>query len=69
MNSFWNAVVIVGVVVLIVAVIEMVERWRGVMADEVLQVMPSAVHTNDEGFMSVDYSALGFEMTKAGDTP
>ena len=45
------------------------ERWRGVMADEVLQVMPSAVHTNDEGFMSVDYSALGLEMTKAGDTP
>ena len=45
------------------------ERWRGVMADEVLQVMPSAGHTNDEGFMSVDYSALGFEMTKAGDTP
>ena len=45
------------------------QRWRGVMADEVLQVMPSAVHTNDEGFMSVDYSALGLEMTKAGDTP
>lgn len=44
------------------------ERWRGVMADEVLQVMPSAVHTNDEGFMSVDYSALGLEMTKAGGT-
>ena len=44
------------------------QRWRGVMADEVLQVMPSAVHTNDEGFMSVDYSALGLEMTKAGGT-
>lgn len=45
------------------------ERWRGVMADEVMQVMPSAVHTNEEGFMSVDYGALGLEMTAAGDTP
>lgn len=45
------------------------ERWRGVMADEVLQVMPSAVHTNEDGFMSVDYGALGIEMTKIGETP
>lgn len=45
------------------------QRWRGVMADEVLQVMPSAVHTNEEGFMSVDYGALGIEMTKIGETP
>ena len=45
------------------------QRWRGVMADEVREVMPSAVHTNDEGFMSVDYAALGLEMTAAGDTP
>jgi hypothetical protein len=45
------------------------ERWRGVMADEVMQVMPSAVHTNDEGFMSVDYDALGIEMKQVGDTP
>ena len=45
------------------------QRWRGVMADEVLQVMPSAVHTNEEGFMSVDYAALGLEMTKLGETP
>lgn len=45
------------------------ERWRGVMADEVMQVMPSAVHTNEEGFMSVDYGALGIEMTKIGETP
>lgn len=45
------------------------ERWRGVMADEVLQVMPSAVRTNEEGFMSVDYGALGIEMTKIGETP
>lgn len=45
------------------------ERWRGVMADEVLEVMPSAVHTNEEGFMSVDYGALGIEMTQVGETP
>lgn len=45
------------------------QRWRGVMADEVLQVMPSAVHTNEEGFMSVDYGALGIEMTQVGETP
>lgn len=45
------------------------ERWRGVMADEVLQVMPSAVHTNAQGFMSVDYAALGIEMKQVGDTP
>lgn len=45
------------------------QRWVGVMADEVLQVMPSAVHTNEEGFMSVDYGALGIEMTKIGETP
>lgn len=45
------------------------QRWRGVMADEVMQVMPSAVHTNEEGFMSVDYGALGIEMTKIGETP
>ena len=45
------------------------ERWRGVMADDVLQVMPSAVHTNEQGFMSVDYGALGIEMTKIGETP
>lgn len=45
------------------------ERWRGVMADEVMQVMPSAVHTNEEGFMSVDYGALGIEMTQVGETP
>ena len=45
------------------------QRWRGVMADEVLEVMPSAVHINEEGFMSVDYGALGIEMTKIGETP
>lgn len=44
-------------------------RWVGVMADEVQEVMPSAVHTNAEGFMSVDYAALGLEMKQAGDTP
>lgn len=44
------------------------QRWVGVMADEVLQVMPSAVHTNAEGSHSVDYDALGLEMKQVGDT-
>lgn len=44
------------------------QRWVGVMADEVLQVMPSSVHTNAEGFHSVDYDALGLEMKQVGDT-
>lgn len=44
------------------------QRWVGVMADEVLQVMPSAVHTNAEGYHSVDYDALGLEMKQVGDT-
>ena len=44
-------------------------RWRGVMADEVMQVMPEAVHTGDRGFMSVDYGALGLELKQVGETP
>lgn len=44
-------------------------RYLGVMADEVREVMPSAVHTNADGFDSVDYEALGLEMIKLGDTP
>ena len=37
-------------------------RYRGVMADEVLKVMPEAVVTSDRGYMAVVYSMLGFEM-------
>ena len=34
------------------------ERQRGVMADEVEQVLPSAVSTHESGFKMVDYSQL-----------
>lgn len=37
-------------------------RFRGVMADEVEQVMPEAVMYNASGFASVDYGMLGIEM-------
>lgn len=40
------------------------ERWRGVMADEVLLVMPEAVETGESGYMTVDYGALGIEMVR-----
>jgi hypothetical protein len=38
------------------------QMFRGVMADEVLAVLPSAVFTMPDGFMAVDYAQLGFEM-------
>ncbi len=34
------------------------ERQRGVMADEVLEVMPEAVLTGDDGYMMVNYGML-----------
>ena len=34
------------------------ERQRGVMADEVLKVMPEAVMTADNGYMMVNYGML-----------
>jgi len=37
-------------------------RYRGVMADEVLAVMPNAVLFDAEGFMAVNYAMLGIEM-------
>ena len=37
-------------------------RFRGVMADEVQQVMPAAVIFSDDGYAAVDYSMLGIEM-------
>ena len=33
--------------------------WRGVMADEVQAVMPGAVHSDRNGFLSVNYALLG----------
>lgn len=36
-------------------------RHKGVMADEVLEVMPEAVLLGDDGYMVVDYDVLGVE--------
>lgn len=43
--------------------LDSLERWRGVMADEVLQTHPDAVVVMEDGFMSVNYALLGLEMT------
>jgi hypothetical protein len=37
-------------------------EYVGVMAQEVLEVMPSAVRRGADGFMRVDYQMLGLEM-------
>jgi hypothetical protein len=37
-------------------------RYRGVMADEVKQVRPSAVMTTPTGYLAVDYTQLGLAM-------
>ena len=45
------------------------ERFTGVMADDVLGVMPQAVSRNKAGFYSVDYGMLCIEMTCAARLP
>jgi hypothetical protein len=35
------------------------ETYEGVMAQDVMKVMPSAVIVKEHGFYAVDYSALG----------
>ena len=37
------------------------KTYRGVMADEVAEVMPEAVRVDETGYASVDYNALGIE--------
>lgn len=44
-------------------------RYRGVMADEVLGVMPTAVIEGKDGFLRVNYSTLGIEMLKVQGVP
>lgn len=39
-------------------------RFRGVMADEVLKVMPKAVVTRSDGYMAVRYDLLGIHMVE-----
>jgi hypothetical protein len=41
------------------------ERFEGVMAQDVLQVMPDAVAVGSDGFYRVNYGRLGIAMTRA----
>ncbi|MCX2699282.1 tail fiber domain-containing protein [Ochrobactrum chromiisoli] len=41
------------------------KRWRGVMAQDLLEVKPEAVTQGADGLYRVDYSQLGFEMEAA----
>ncbi len=40
------------------------KTFRGVMADEVKEVMPEAVFTDSKGFMAVNYGMIGAEMVE-----
>lgn len=40
-------------------------QFHGVMAQDVLGIMPKAVSRDASGFYSVDYGMLGIEMTRA----
>ena len=42
----------------------MPEVWRGVMAQDVAEVMPSAVSRHFTGYLMVDYGALGIAMER-----
>jgi hypothetical protein len=42
------------------------DRYEGVMAQHVLNVMPSAVSIGEDGFYRVDYQMLGIEMRHFG---
>lgn len=39
-------------------------KYKGVMAQEVLEVMPDAVTKHDNGYLMVDYNKLGFNMER-----
>ena len=39
-------------------------QYLGVIAQEVLEVMPDAVVRGDDGFLRVDYAALGMQMER-----
>ncbi len=39
-------------------------KHRGVIAQEVLEVMPEAVVRGDDGFLRVDYAAIGMQMER-----
>jgi Chaperone of endosialidase len=41
------------------------ERFEGVMAQDVLRVMPDAVTVDEDGYYRVKYAQLGIRMTRA----
>ncbi|HKU28633.1 MAG TPA: tail fiber domain-containing protein [Candidatus Sulfotelmatobacter sp.] len=41
------------------------ERFEGVMAQDVLEVMPDAVMVGEDGYYRVKYGQLGIQMTRA----
>lgn len=40
-------------------------RWRGIMAQDVIELAPEAVVLEDDGFFAVDYGMIGFDMQRA----
>ena len=40
------------------------ERFKGVMAQDVQRVAPHAVHEFSDGYLAVDYDALGLSLTR-----
>jgi hypothetical protein len=42
-----------------------IERFEGVMAQDVLEVMPDAVLLGEDGYYRVKYAKLGIRMTRA----
>jgi hypothetical protein len=42
------------------------ERYSGVMADDVKEYMPNAIHFTSDGYMMVDYDMLGVKMKQIG---
>jgi hypothetical protein len=42
------------------------DYYEGVMAQDVLKVMPSAVSTGENGYYRVDYAMFGIELRRLG---
>ena len=42
------------------------DQYEGVMAQDVLKVMPAAVSVGEDGYYRVDYEMLGIEMRHLG---
>jgi Chaperone of endosialidase len=42
------------------------DRYEGVMAQDVLKVMPAAVSVGEDGYYRVDYAMLGIKLHRLG---